>query len=158
METLQTNGARHENVADVVFVPSPVKISLFRLAYFVLSSLRTRRNNKNHTSFRYFAFAFRGEVTKIRSSRNQPSYLFHKTPNYFIHINLISFNKCLSALFRLFALLINSTLIIIIIITRNVVIYGPTDRPKCAKQYTASSSKGHNNNDDDDDDDNDNYM
>ena len=39
--TWNISNRRHENLKDVIFVPSTVNISLFHLAYFVLSCFRT---------------------------------------------------------------------------------------------------------------------
>ena len=50
--------------------PFTVDISLFHLAYFVLSCLRPRRNNENQACFRYFAFAFRKKSAKYNVYEN----------------------------------------------------------------------------------------
>ena len=65
--TRKISTRRHEIFSKEIFVPSPVKMSLFRLAYFVFSCLRPEsRNNDKKTWFH--VFAFRGENTKWHKS------------------------------------------------------------------------------------------
>ena len=71
--TRKISTRRHEIFNKEIFVPSPVKMSLFRLAYFVSSPRKSKAKitTKRHV-FVSSPFAFRDKDTKTRNGINQP--------------------------------------------------------------------------------------
>ena len=91
--TRNISTSENENFKDdVIFVSSPVTISLFRLTYFVLSCLRIRRINENQACFL---------ISRFRpSGQSNENTKWQKSDNLLFRLCLRAFALSETALFR----------------------------------------------------------